>query len=90
MPGIPTIAESGVQYNLSVWTGFFAPSGVSSEIMSKLRSELMKALSDPAIAKKISEGGGEPTEGVELFRQRIKDELATNRRIAVARNIRVE
>jgi tripartite-type tricarboxylate transporter receptor subunit TctC len=90
MPGIPTIAESGVQYNLSVWTGFFAPSGVSSEIMSKLRSELTRALSDPAIAKKMMDGGGERTEEVQLFTQRIKDEMTMNRRIAVARNIRVE
>lgn len=90
MPALPTIAESGVPYSLSVWTGFFAPSGVSAEIMGKLRTEIAKGLRDPAVAKKIADSGGERTETLEQFRQTIQDEMALNRKIAVARNIKPE
>lgn len=90
MPDIPTISESGVPFNLSVWTGFFAPGGVNAEIMDKLRAEIGKALSDPAVAKKIASGGGERTETLDEFRQTIKNELTANREIAAARNIKVD
>jgi tripartite-type tricarboxylate transporter receptor subunit TctC len=90
MPTIPTIAESGVPYSLSVWTAFFAPSGVSAEIISKLQTEITKALRDAALAKKIADSGGERTEALEPFKQTIKDEMTLNRKIAVARNIKPE
>ena len=90
MPTIPTIAESGVPYSLSVWTGFFAPSGVSAGIIGKLQAEIAKALGDPAVAKKIADSGGERTESLESFKQTIRDEMALNRKIAVARNIKPE
>ena len=90
MPTIPTIAESGVPYSLSVWTGFFAPSGVSAEIIGKLQTEIAKGLSDPAVAKRIADSGGERTQPLEQFKQTIKDEMTLNRKIAVARNIKPE
>jgi tripartite-type tricarboxylate transporter receptor subunit TctC len=90
MPTIPTIAESGVPYSVSVWTGFFAPSGVSGEITAKLQTEIAKVLRDPAVAKKIADSGGERTESLDQFKQIIRDEMALNRKIAVARNIKPE
>ena len=90
MPTIPTIAESGVPYSLSVWTGFFAPSGVNAEIIGKLQTEIAKALRDPSVAKKIADSGGERTETLDQFKQIIRDEMTLNRKIAVARNIKPE
>lgn len=90
MPTIPTIAESGVPFSLSVWTGFFAPTGVSAEITAKLQTEIAKALRDPAVAKKIADSGGERAEALDQFKQTIRDEMTLNRKIAVARNIKPE
>jgi tripartite-type tricarboxylate transporter receptor subunit TctC len=90
MPNIPTISESGVPYSLSVWTGFFSPRGVSSEINNKLQVEIAKVLKDPVIAKKIADSGGEQVESIDLFRQTIRNELAVNRKIAVEQNIKVD
>ena len=90
MPTIPTIAESGVPFSLSVWTGFFAPAGVSADITGKLQTEIAKALSEPATAKKIADSGGERTESLDQFKQTIRNELTLNRKIAVARNIKPE
>lgn len=42
---IPTIAEQGYPgFEVSVWYGFFAPSGVPTAILQKLNTELNKAL----------------------------------------------
>ena len=44
-PNIPTIAEQGYPgFEVSVWYGFFAPTGVPAAIMQKLNAELNKAL----------------------------------------------
>lgn len=44
-PNIPTIAEQGYPgFDVSVWYGMFAPSGVPAPIMQKLNTELNKAL----------------------------------------------
>jgi tripartite-type tricarboxylate transporter receptor subunit TctC len=90
MPTIPTITESGVPFTLAVWTGFFAPSGVPGEIMGRLQAEIGNVLRDPAVAKKITDSGGERTEPLEQFKQTIRDEMTLNRKVAVARNIKPE
>jgi tripartite-type tricarboxylate transporter receptor subunit TctC len=90
MPTIPTIAESGVPYSLSAWTGFFAPAGVAAEIVGKLQLEIERVLKDPLIARKMADGGGEQTETLDQFRQTIRNELVVNRKIALERNIKVD
>jgi len=90
MPDIPTIVEQGVPFTLAVWTGFFAPAGVPPEILTKLQTEITNVLKDPAIAQRIADGGGEQTETPDQFKQTIRDELVANRKIAIARNIKVE
>lgn len=89
-PNIPTISESGVPFNLSVWIGLFAPAGVSPEIMGKLRAETTNVLKDSTIAKKIADSGGVPVETLDQFKRTIENELTVNRKIAVNGNIRIE
>lgn len=90
-PDIPTIAESGVPgFKLAVWIGLFAPGGMPADIVAKLNAEIVKALKDPEIARKMTEDGGEPIESLEQFRQTIRNELETNRKIARRANIKVE
>ncbi len=90
-PDIPTIAESGVPgFSLSVWTGLFGPGGMPVDIVTKLNAEIVKALKDPDVARKMAEDGGEPIESLEQFRQTIKNELETNRKIARRADINVE
>jgi tripartite-type tricarboxylate transporter receptor subunit TctC len=90
MPDIPTIAEGGVPFTLAVWTGLFAPAGVPSEILTKLQTETANVLKDPAVAQRIADAGGEQTETLDQFKQTIRNELVANRKIAIARNIKVD
>ena len=46
---MPTAKEAGVDYQMSIWAGIFAPKGTPKEIIDKLAAALDKALDDPAV-----------------------------------------
>jgi tripartite-type tricarboxylate transporter receptor subunit TctC len=60
LPDVPTLVESGYpQFEAQIWFGFFTPSGVPPEIVTRLAQSVKKALSDPEIVKKLAEVGVE-------------------------------
>jgi tripartite-type tricarboxylate transporter receptor subunit TctC len=58
LPNVPTAKELGVDYQMSIWAGIFAPRGVSREIVEKLAGALDAALDDPAVQKRLADLGG--------------------------------
>ena len=58
LPDVPTAKELGVDYQMSIWAGIFAPKGVSQEIVDKLAGALDQALDDPAVQKRLADLGG--------------------------------
>lgn len=53
-PDTPALTELGYRQDLQgVWSGFFAPAGVSSEVVSTLVSAIEKAVNAPDIAPKL-------------------------------------
>jgi tripartite-type tricarboxylate transporter receptor subunit TctC len=58
LPDVPTAKEAGVNYQMSIWAGIFAPRGTSEPIVAKLGDALDKALDDPAVRKRIGDLGG--------------------------------
>ena len=58
LPDVPTAREAGVDYQMSIWAGIFAPKGTSKEIVGKLATALDKALDDPGVKKRIADLGG--------------------------------
>ena len=68
MPDVPTIAEAGVPgYEMSPWIGVFVPTGTSKELISKLNSEINRALKAPDVSNLLSSNaldalGGTPEE----------------------------
>ena len=54
LPDIPRITELGYRQDLQgVWSGFFAPAGVSAAVVSTLVSAVEKAVNAPDIAPKL-------------------------------------
>ena len=50
MPEIPTIKETVPNYDMfTSWLGFFAPAGTPREVVTKLNTEINKALADPEL-----------------------------------------
>lgn len=58
LPKVPTAKEAGVDYQMSIWAGIFAPKGTPKPIVDKLAGALAKALDDPAVQKRMASLGG--------------------------------
>jgi tripartite-type tricarboxylate transporter receptor subunit TctC len=58
LPDIPSAKEVGINYQMSIWAGIFAPKGTPKEIITKLASALDKAPDDPSVKKRLADLGG--------------------------------
>jgi len=56
-PDLPTIGEFYPGYAIDIWLGLFAPAGTPEPIVTRLRTEVQKLLSDAAFAKKLNVSG---------------------------------
>jgi tripartite-type tricarboxylate transporter receptor subunit TctC len=76
-PDLPTIAESGFPgFEASSWFGVFAPAKTPKPIISRLNQDIIKALQDPAVAKRLADVGFEITTGTpEQFAAYIQAEI---------------
>ena len=60
-PDIPTIAEAGLPgYDVSGWSGLFAPARTPREAIDRLASETAKILGDPALKERFFAQGAQP------------------------------
>ncbi|MET0279290.1 MAG: tripartite tricarboxylate transporter substrate-binding protein [Pseudorhodoplanes sp.] len=58
LPDVPAAKDGGVNFQMSVWAGMFAPKGTSKEVVQKLSVALDKALDDPTVIKRLADLGG--------------------------------
>ena len=78
MPEVPTLKESGVDMDVSVWYGVLAPSATPPEIIAKLAGAISKAAHSPDIRQKLVDQGAEPLGNTpEEFNRMLKQEVAT-------------
>jgi tripartite-type tricarboxylate transporter receptor subunit TctC len=58
LPDVPTAKEDGLDYEMSIWAGIFAPKGTPTPIVDKLAAALDQSLDDPSVNAKVAELGG--------------------------------
>jgi tripartite-type tricarboxylate transporter receptor subunit TctC len=58
LPQVPIAKEAGVDYQMSIWAGIFAPKGTPKEAIDRLAAALDAALDDPSVKKRLSDIGG--------------------------------
>jgi tripartite-type tricarboxylate transporter receptor subunit TctC len=58
LPNVSTAKEGGINYEMSIWAGIFAPKGAPPDVVAKLANALDKALDDPSVRKKLGDLGG--------------------------------
>ena len=58
LPDVPTAKEAGLDYQMSIWAGIFAPKATPKPIVDKLAAALDKSLDDPGVKAKVAELGG--------------------------------
>jgi tripartite-type tricarboxylate transporter receptor subunit TctC len=60
LPGVATVQEAGLTYEITGWYGILAPPGTPPAIVRKLRDEVAKALAPPDMVSKLGSQGMEP------------------------------
>jgi tripartite-type tricarboxylate transporter receptor subunit TctC len=90
-PELPTVAESIPGYEVTGWYGLLAPAKTPAPIITRLNSELVKAMKSPNIQEKMS-GLGVEAKGTrpEEFATHIKAETEKMRAAVKASGARVE
>ena len=57
-PDVPTVDEVGLKgFYIELWSGLWAPKGTPKDIVTKLNAAVVKALTDPAVQKRLGEMG---------------------------------
>lgn len=57
MPDVPTMAESGIPYNVTSWYGLAFPANTPDAIVQKMNKTMLAALSDPQVMEQIKKTG---------------------------------
>lgn len=86
MPGIPSIAESGVPaYNYELWWGIFAPAGMPAERLAFINASINKALVSPDLKKFLDNESAEAWIATpQQLANLLPTEIERYRKIAVA------
>jgi tripartite-type tricarboxylate transporter receptor subunit TctC len=58
LPNVPTAKEAGLDYQMNIWAGIFAPNGTPRPIVDKLAAALDKSLDDPGVKANVAKLGG--------------------------------
>jgi tripartite-type tricarboxylate transporter receptor subunit TctC len=60
MPEVPTMKESGIDIEVTVWYGVMAPSATPQPVIEKLAAAIARAAHAPDIRQRLIEQGAEP------------------------------
>ena len=91
-PEIPTVAESGVPgYELVIWNGLMAPSGVPQPILTRLYQETIRIIALPEVRESYAKRGAEATSSTsEAFAALIIAERRKYAKVIKDANIRID
>ncbi|MPZ44336.1 MAG: tripartite tricarboxylate transporter substrate binding protein [Betaproteobacteria bacterium] len=77
LPELPTVGETLPGHEVTQWYGILAPAGTPPEILSKLNSEIVKALGNPKVVQQLARLGADAvTTTPEQFAAHIKAEIS--------------
>jgi tripartite-type tricarboxylate transporter receptor subunit TctC len=58
LPEVPTVNEQGFSgFDDLTWIGFFAPAGMSQDLVNRLNSEVSRALEAPDVRERLAQLG---------------------------------
>lgn len=90
-PPAPLVKEAGLDYEVDIWWGLFAPRGLPAEILARLNAETNAALRDPDMVRLFQGEGARPSPASpEEFADLIRADLGRWRGVAQTANIRIE
>src|SRR5467141_505956 len=92
LPDVPTFAESGLPgFDVSSWTGIFAPAGTPRPVLDKLQRELTAVLRTAFVRERYAVLGIEPVgNSPQEFGDQVRADLARWEKVVKAANVRLE
>lgn len=91
LPDVPTFEEAGLKgIVLEVWYGVFVPAATPAAVISRLNSEIAKALADPPTRANMLQSANEPVGGSpEQFGKVFREDYEKYGRLVKELNIRI-
>ena len=75
LPKVPTFVESGVDFDMAMWYGVFAPAGTPKSVIERISAATIKAMSSKELADSIRTAGADPVYNTpEEFRAQMRKE----------------
>ena len=92
LPELPTMSESGVAgYEVTFWTGVFAPGGTPQPIVARLSTELLRLMQLPDVRERLQATGADPVaEPAERLAARMRADLAKYAPVIKATGLKAE
>ena len=92
LPDVPTFQEGGMAgFDVSSWTGIFAPAKTPAAIVAKLQKELAFVLQTPFVKERYATLGIEPVgNSPQEFAAQVRDDLARWAGVVKSANVKVE
>ena len=92
LPDVPTFQESGLSgFDVSSWTGIFAPAKTPPAVIARLQKELSTVLQSPFVKERYATLGIEPVGNApEAFGAQVRDDLARWGQVVKAANVKLE
>ena len=92
LPQVPSAVEAGLaDFQLSTWTGFYAPKGTPRDIVQRIHRDIVTACNDPQLLTRFDGLGGRPvTSTPEEFAAFTRTEIERWGKIIRAANIKLD
>ena len=92
MPGVPTVAESGLPgFDSWTWFGIFGPAGLPRAVVDRVNSEVNRIVTDPAVRERFAQLGFETTGGTPAeFAAVVRSEAAKWSKVIREANVKPE
>lgn len=91
LPKVPTVLESGLQYESISWWGVVGPANMPPPLVGKLVADLTRIMAMPDVKELVvTQGADATTNTPQQFQDYVKQETALYGKIIKAANIRIE
>jgi tripartite-type tricarboxylate transporter receptor subunit TctC len=90
LPDVPTTGEAGVKgADAPLWFGVWGPAGTPANIVSKINSDVRRALADPGVKEKLLSLGNDPMDmAPQEFARFVRAEIDDYQRVVRAAGIK--
>lgn len=77
LPNVPTFAEAGIDFDMTMWYGVFTPAGTPRPVVERLAAAIRKVMTGKEMVEAIRQAGADPLQSTpEEFRAQLRKEHA--------------